>query len=155
MESNLRSVTKGVTWRVIATLDTILLAYLFTGDVSTAFTIGGLEILTKTVLYYVHERLWLRLPVVFPLLWTEEDPDTIMRRHVGLIKAVTWRVFGAADTILLSFLVTGDLGASISIGGLEVITKIFLYYFHDRAWEKVSWGRKWSRTQYRKVRLSR
>lgn len=53
-------------------------------------------------------------------------------------KAVSWRLVGALDTFALSFLVTGKVGAATAIVGLEVMTKTFLYYGHERAWE-VSW----------------
>lgn len=53
-------------------------------------------------------------------------------------KAVSWRLVGAIDTFVLSFLVTGHAGAAIGIVGLEVLTKTVLYYGHERAWE-TSW----------------
>ena len=51
------------------------------------------------------------------------------------VKAISWRCLGAIDTFILSFLVTGHAGAAAGIVGLEVITKSFLYYGHERAWE--------------------
>ena len=142
MDTNSRSLAKGMTWRVLATADTILLAYIFTGDVSDAFAIGALEVVTKTILYYFHERLWLHLPVKFPFFWTEEAPEDVMHHRVSFVKAVSWRFFGALDTMILAFLVTGDVAASASIGGVEVFTKVFLYYTHERMWRRISWGRE-------------
>lgn len=57
-------------------------------------------------------------------------------------KAVTWRLVGAVDTFGLSYLMTGKLSAAAGIVGLEVITKSFLYYGHERAWE-ASWLSNW------------
>lgn len=62
-----RSVLKATTWRVTGSLDTILLAYLFTQDVTTSAAIGLTEVLTKTVLYYVHERAWTRVRFGAPI----------------------------------------------------------------------------------------
>lgn len=56
-----RSGAKALTWRVVATLDTVLLALLFTGELGLALSIGALEVATKSVLYVVHERAWLRV----------------------------------------------------------------------------------------------
>jgi len=56
-------------------------------------------------------------------------------------KAVSWRLVGAVDTFVLSFLVTGKAGAAVGIVGLEVMTKTVLYYGHERAWE-ASWMTK-------------
>lgn len=58
MEKNVRSLAKSVTWRVVATLTTILLVYLFTGNVVLSTSVGALELLVKTVIYYMHERVW-------------------------------------------------------------------------------------------------
>lgn len=59
----------------------------------------------------------------------------------SLVKAVSWRVTGTADTILISFLITGQVKAAISIGFVELFTKIFLYYCHERIWNKLTFGR--------------
>ncbi len=61
-ESRLRSVFKAVTYRIVGTLTTGLLAFAVSGDVTTSLTIAGLEPLVKTVVYYVHERAWQQVP---------------------------------------------------------------------------------------------
>lgn len=58
----------------------------------------------------------------------------------SFLKAVSWRVLGSVDTFVLGLLFTGDVKAAGSIAGTEVITKIFLYYFHERAWAMSDWG---------------
>jgi uncharacterized membrane protein len=60
----------------------------------------------------------------------------------SLLKGITWRMTGTADTIFVSFLVTGRLVTAVSIGGIELVTKIILYYSHERAWENITWGRR-------------
>lgn len=57
-------------------------------------------------------------------------------RHI--LKTITWRIIGTIDTILLSWFITGSLTLGFSIGGIEVITKMVLYYLHERAWYKFS-----------------
>jgi uncharacterized membrane protein len=59
-------------------------------------------------------------------------PDKL--RHI--LKTITWRMVGTIDTILLSWLITGNLETGVKIGGVEVITKMVLYYFHERVWYK-------------------
>lgn len=61
-ESRLRSVIKGVSWRIIATLTIIIIAYLKTGDVTLALQIGAIEFVVKFILYYIHERAWAQVP---------------------------------------------------------------------------------------------
>ena len=49
---------KTISWRIIATTTTVLLAWLFTGEIDTALKIGALEFIAKMVIYYMHERVW-------------------------------------------------------------------------------------------------
>jgi len=56
------------------------------------------------------------------------------KRH--LLKTITWRVVGTIDTMILGWLVTGDLKLGLAIGGFEVLTKMLLYFFHERIWYK-------------------
>jgi uncharacterized membrane protein len=60
-ESPLRSAVKGFTWRLVATFTTILIVYLITGEQAKALQIGAIEFVTKFVVYYFHERAWLRV----------------------------------------------------------------------------------------------
>lgn len=57
-------------------------------------------------------------------------------------KAITWRVVGTLDTFVLSYFITHKAITAASIAGFEVLTKTILYYFHERGWNKVQWGRK-------------
>jgi uncharacterized membrane protein len=64
------------------------------------------------------------------------------KRFRSITKAVSWRVTGSIDTFIISFIVTGKPGKAFAISGIEVFTKIFLYYFHERIWNRLSFGRK-------------
>ena len=58
----------------------------------------------------------------------------------SVVKAISWRVLGSVDTFLLSWLFTGSPKAAGAIASTEVITKIVLYYAHERAWSSITWG---------------
>jgi uncharacterized membrane protein len=58
VDKPLKSVMKTVSWRIVGTLDTIIISYFITGTVTAALSIGTVEVITKTILYYFHERLW-------------------------------------------------------------------------------------------------
>ena len=62
-ESRIRSLLKGITWRIIATATTIIIAYLITGKVGDALKIGALEFIGKLIIYYLHERAWQKVPI--------------------------------------------------------------------------------------------
>jgi uncharacterized membrane protein len=58
----------------------------------------------------------------------------------SLIKAMSWRVTGSIDTLLLSWFFTGNLKVAAAIGLTEVVTKMVLYYLHERAWSRIPLG---------------
>ena len=57
-------------------------------------------------------------------------------------KALSWRILGTADTVVISWLITGKISMAISIGSIEVITKMILYYGHERLWNTIKWQKK-------------
>ena len=65
--------------------------------------------------------------------------DTPVR---SLAKAVSWRVTGTIDTFLISWLITGQALLASGIAFTEIMTKILLFWAHERVWNRISWGRK-------------
>lgn len=140
-DSNIRSLVKGVSWRAFATVDTILIAYLVTGHIRNAVTIGAIELITKILLFYLHERVW----VYFA-------NDKMYEKKWSVVKAFTWRLTGTTDTMILSYLVItfGDglisadgnaMKQASTIGMVELVTKMILFYIHERIWSNISFGR--------------
>jgi uncharacterized membrane protein len=60
----------------------------------------------------------------------------------SILKAVSWRITGNIDTFVLSFIFTGSVKVAGSIAGAEAITKIILYYLHERAWSVIRWDQQ-------------
>ena len=58
----------------------------------------------------------------------------------SVAKAISWRTVGTLDTVIVSYFITGNLVMAASIGTIEVITKMILYYFHERVWNKLKFG---------------
>ena len=58
------------------------------------------------------------------------------KRHIA--KTISWRVIGTLDTFILSWVITGSWKTGLTIGGIEIITKMILYFFHERAWYRYS-----------------
>ncbi|MBL6691858.1 MAG: DUF2061 domain-containing protein [Pseudomonadales bacterium] len=61
-ESHLRSLLKALSWRIVATTTTGIIAFFITGDVMAAITIGSIEFVAKFFIYYAHERAWQLVP---------------------------------------------------------------------------------------------
>jgi uncharacterized membrane protein len=63
------------------------------------------------------------------------------KHYRSIVKAISWRATGTFDTILISWLITREVKFALSIGFVELFTKIFLYYVHERIWDRLSFGR--------------
>lgn len=131
--SHKRHALKAVTWRIVGTLDTMLLAWIISGDPLMGVKIGFAEVLTKMILYYLHERVWFKINL---------DKNGMLResrlRH--LVKTVTWRAVGTLDTMLIAWIITGNPLIGVKIGIAELLTKMVLYYLHERVWYRISFG---------------
>ena len=64
------------------------------------------------------------------------------KRYRSFIKALSWRITGTIDTMIISWLITRQLTIALSIGGIEVFSKMILYYFHERLWDRSQFGRE-------------
>jgi len=60
----------------------------------------------------------------------------------SIVKAITWRTLGTIDTIVIAYVLTGEIKIALSIGGIEIFTKMILYFFHERAWNMIKWGKR-------------
>jgi len=63
-----------------------------------------------------------------------------VKRH--LLKTITWRIVGTIDTMLIGWFVSGDPLIGLTIGSFEIVTKMILYFIHERVWYKVNFGTK-------------
>ena len=127
MKLSKRHIVKTISWRFVGTLDTLLLSWLITGDLFTGLKISIIEVVTKMILYYLHERLWFKSNV-----------SSSSKRHI--FKTFSWRFLGTVDTIIIGWLISGDPFIGLQIGFAEVITKMILYYLHEKFWYKLKFG---------------
>ena len=80
-ETHLRSVIKTITWRVLATLTTMSLVYIFIGDVTIALSVGGFEVVLKLLIYFGHERAWDRIK------WGKKEIKPMVIWLTGLVRS--------------------------------------------------------------------
>ena len=71
----------------------------------------------------------LRIPVLKG--HSPNDPRT-----KSVLKTVTWRVLASTDTLIIAWVLTGSFAMAGSIMSVEIVTKMFLYYAHERAWSR-------------------
>ncbi len=125
---------------MVGTADTIVLSWIFTHTLGAALKIGGIEFFTKIALYYLHERAWLAVPWARKVVQEYEVPVTRDERRRSIAKGVSWRITGTVDTTVVAFIITGDVSKALSIGATEVLTKLALYYLHERVWQRIRFG---------------
>lgn len=63
------------------------------------------------------------------------------KQYRSAIKAVSWRITGTLDTMIISYIITRKVSWALSIGAVEVFTKFVLYYCHERVWNRIALGR--------------
>lgn len=59
----------------------------------------------------------------------------------SIVKALSWRIIGTVDTLLVSYFLTGEWLLASSIASIDFLTKLLLYFVHERAWNKINWGK--------------
>ncbi len=146
-----RSVAKALSWRVVGTIDTLLLSWAvitYLGPIlgraaksgNDSLKIAGYialtEVGTKLMLYFLHERAWARVRWGVAL----EDGMRSVTHVRTATKTATWRTIASIDTLVLALIFTGNVGTALSIGGLEIFTKLMLYFVHERIWIRIPLG---------------
>lgn len=135
-ESHYRSILKGISWRCIATADTILVVLLITClngncSIDSAIKIGFFEFFIKLAVYYVHERIWQKI-----LLGKEVNP------RQTLYKTISWRIIATTGTFIISGLVLNSFDEiALYVALAELVSKFILYYIHERIWLRLPLGR--------------
>ncbi len=137
-EKAYRSLIKAITWRIIGTLSLVLVTYLFTQKIDLSIAIGGIDIISNLILYFVHERVWEHIS------WGRTFGDIINftdNKKRSLAKAISWRTLATLYLVLVSYFLTGNPFVSIVISLIDAILNIIEYYLHERFWNKLKFGR--------------
>jgi len=69
---------------------------------------------------------------------TKASQENVKR---SIVKTISWRVVGTLATVVISYIITGTLALAFSIGGIELVSKMVLYFFHERTWNNIKWGK--------------
>ena len=135
-ESHIRSLIKGISWRIVATTDTILIVLLITClsgncSIDDAIKIGVAEFLIKFIVYYIHERIW-----------QNSIKNGGISSKKTLYKTISWRIIATTMTFIISGTILNAFDEiALYIALIELFTKFALYYLHERLWLKIPLGR--------------
>lgn len=133
-----RHIAKTITWRIFSSVITYFLAYfLFRYEVNAsqmAFWVVILEGVLKMFFYYIHERVWYKLTFSIEI--------SARLRH--FFKTISYRFFGSLFTFLVTIYIFKENVGVVNIVSrlvmLEILCKLFLYYFHERVWYRINFG---------------
>ncbi len=128
-ESHLRSILKGFSWRITATLTLICIVYFVDGNISAALQVGFLEFLIKLFIYYAHERLWIRY-----LKDAKQTPK------ISLYKTISWRIVASFTSLLIVTSILDSGSAASIIVTIEFFAKFAIYFLHERLWQYAPLG---------------
>ncbi len=70
------------------------------------------------------------------------------QRQRSILKALSYRITGSCFTMAAAYFFTGELLVAASIGGIEIVSKLLLYYWHERLWDKIKYGKKKTTPEY-------
>ena len=70
------------------------------------------------------------------------EEDKVSKKPLrSVVKALSWRFIGTLDTLVVSYFLTGEITLAASIASIDFVTKLVLYFFHERIWNKIKWGK--------------
>jgi len=143
------SLFKAVSWRILGSLDTFILSAIVikfspialstpgnrsqSEILEAAAAIAIVEVVTKLILYTCHEQIWQKID--WARVHSNNRFNELKRRSI--VKTAIWRIIAFMDTTMIAFFFTGSGSAALTIGFLEILTKMVLYYFHERLWLRV------------------
>jgi len=69
------------------------------------------------------------------------ETEKIEKPLRSVVKSITYRIIGTLATILISWLITGEIFIALTIGSIEMVAKMLLYFLHERVWNTIKWGK--------------
>jgi uncharacterized membrane protein len=128
-ETHMRSLSKGVLWRIISIVVLAIITYVYTRDLLVVTLVTAISNVTFLLIYYIHERLWLRI---------QRPTGKVQRSIAKMFTYIT--LCGVITMSTITYFVTGSLEAMAGITLTYVVIKHILYICNELIWEKISWG---------------
>lgn len=137
-EKHPRSLAKTLSWRVILTMSHFINGFIVTGSIASAAAIAGLSAVINSVLYWAHERCWNYAQ------WNRQGKDGLMfvdGQPRTISKIITWRAVITGSNFVIPWFLTGSLGQAAAFMTIAIVVNIAIFYFHERIWNRISWGK--------------
>lgn len=143
MDSRSVSLSKALSWRVVAWTITALVGYGVIKNGQFAILLGTLDSLIKIGAYYGHERGWMWLAQHLEFFGGHAKSGSAPagvahhQRRISIFKALSWRLAAFSITVAVTVLVTRDLQQALTLGFVDSLIKIVVYYGHERMWIRI------------------
>lgn len=142
-ESQLRSIIKVISWRVLITVSHIVNGLIATGSLILGIKIAGMALVINSVLFWAHERSWNFFQ------WNRKEDSRFTFREGqprSLGKVVSWRILITASNFVIPFVVTGSWGQAALFTGMATVVNMILFWGHERIWNRIRWGKELANT---------
>jgi uncharacterized membrane protein len=137
-ETQVRSVSKVISWRILITVSHIINAFVVTGSLILGIKIASLALIINSVLYWIHERSWNLLQ------WNRKEQEKIKFNEGNprsFSKVISWRILITISNFVIPFVMTGSWGQAVLFAGIATIINMILYWGHERAWNLIKFGK--------------
>ena len=131
IELTTRTLVKTISWRTYTTLVGVITAYLLTRNFVISGSIALSQLIINTILYAIHERVWLKVK------WGIVDLSEKHSRTI--IKTIVWRVIMFATATGITYFFTGSLTTSGSFATIQLVVNTSLNIIHERIWNSIKW----------------
>ena len=129
-ESKIRSLTKGIIYRIISIITLAIITYIYTGNLITVTLITAVSNIVFLIVYFIHERIWLKI---------EKPKGKIKRSLAKMFTYIT--VCGIIIMSTITYLITGDIQITTGVTATYVLIKHILYIFNELVWDNIKWRR--------------
>jgi uncharacterized membrane protein len=138
LETKARVFTKVVVWRILLSVSHFLNALIVTGSWQKGLQIVGVTAIVSTIAYWLHEQVW------SSGRWGRNKNTRITFTdnfsRTGM-KLFTWRIVITITNFLIVYFISGSVRAGVEFMSIATAINIVLYWFHERMWNKIKWGK--------------
>jgi uncharacterized membrane protein len=128
-ETRIRSLSKGIFYRIISIITLIIITYFYTGNLIQVTLITGVSTITFIIVFFFHERAWLKI----------KRPEGKLTRSIA--KMFTYiTLLGIAIMSAITYTFTRSIEITTNVTLTYVIVKHFLYVINELFWYKIKWG---------------
>ena len=128
-ETQIRSLSKGIIWRIVSLITLIIITYVFTGDLIAVTLITLLSNIVFIVVFFLHERMWLRI---------QRPRGKLARSIAKMFTYIT--ILGVIIMSTITYLVTQSIQTATEITLTYIIVKHIMYIFNELIWYRIQWG---------------